>query len=361
MGISRDQFYKIAGVKQHAEFEKFLRDILFKPQEREEFYRNILDIDHDVYTDTFRQYFEEYAAERKANKQDYTPDTVSYLLSKLTQGDAVDKGAWTSYDPTAGTGSLLIQNWKNDQLQESIFSYAPHNYFYRADEMADNAIPYLLHNLAIRGMNCIVVHGDTLERTAKQVYFVQNAKDDFMSFSNINVMPHTDSVKNYLNISEWKEPAVDYIENELDDVKFIPTLLPMRKKALKVDYSHKAGPSQFGDIANQLKLKDVADVERAKSKKVYPRGTMVVQMSATRGQIGMLKSNGRVEEKYACVMSKSGEDSGFLFYVLQNKAPRHFKRVQQGLNLTLDDIKTIPVVMTFATKPEEYEQTNLNI
>ena len=121
MGISRDQFYKIAGVKQHAEFEKFLRDILFKPQEREEFYRNILDIDHDVYTDTFRQYFEEYAAERKANKQDYTPDTVSYLLSKLTQGDAVDKGAWTSYDPTAGTGSLLIQNWKNDQLQKKYF------------------------------------------------------------------------------------------------------------------------------------------------------------------------------------------------------------------------------------------------
>jgi hypothetical protein len=75
----------------------------------------------------------------------------------------------------------------------------------------------------------------------------------------------------------------------------------------------------------------------------------------------MLKSSGRVEEKYACVMSKSGEDPGFLFYVLQNKAPRHFKRVQQGLNLTLDDIKTIPVVMTFATKPEEYEQTNLNI
>ena len=361
MGLTRDQFYEIAGVKQHAEFEKFLRDILFKPKEREEFYQKILEIDYDVYTDTFRQYFEEYSAERKTNKQDYTPDSISYLLSKITQGNASDKGDWTTYDPTAGTGSLLIQNWKNDQLQESIFSYAPHNYFYRADEMADNAIPYLLHNLAIRGMNCIVMHGDTLERTAKQVYFVQNAKDDFMSYSNINVMPHTDAVKNYLKISEWEEPAIDHIENELDDVKLIPTLLPMKKKALEVDYSQGSEPSWFGDIENQLKLEDIADVERAKSKKVYPRGTIVVQMLATRGQIGMLKSSGEVGRQYACVQCESGDEPGFLFYMLKNKAPRHFERVQQGLNLTLDDIKTIPVVMTFATKPEEYEQTSLHI
>lgn len=360
MGISRDQFYEIAGVKQHAEFEKFLRDILFKPDEREEFYQKLLQIDSDVYVDTFRQYFEEYSAERKTNKQDYTPDAVATILAKLTQTEE-GHGGYSAYDPTAGTGSLLIQKWKNDQIQETPLSYAPHNYFYRADEMADNVIPYLLHNVAIRGMNCIVVHGDTLERTAKQVYFVQNAKDDFMCYSNINVMPHTEAVEKEFGILKWEEPAIDHIENELDDVKFVPTILPMEKKPMKIDRSHKTGPSQFGDIANQLKLKDVADVERAKAKKVYPRGTIVVQMSATRGQIGMLKSSGRVEEKYACVMSKSGEDPGFLFYVLQNKTPRHFKRVQQGLNLTLDDIKTIPVVMTFATKPEEYEQTNLNI
>lgn len=54
-------------------------------------------------------------------------------------------------------------------------------------------------------------------------------------------------------------------------------------------------------------------------------------------------------------------DSGFLFYLIQTKAPRHFNRVQQGLNLTIEDIETIPVAITFATRPEKYEQTQLNI
>ena len=360
MGITREQFYKIAGVKQHAEFEKFLQDILFKPEEREEFYQKLLQIDSDVYVDTFKQYFEEYSAERKTNKQDYTPDSVAYILAELTRNET-NNGGYSAYDPTAGTGSLIIQKWKNDQLQETPLSYAPHNYLYRADELADNVIPYLLHNLAIRGMNCMVVHGDTLNKTAKQVYFVQNAKDDFMCYSSINVMPHTDTVKKEFDISEWEEPAIDHIENELDDVKFIPTFLPPENKELKVNRDGGASTSQFGDTDNQLKLEDVADVERAKSKKVYPQGTIIIQMSATRGQIGLLKSSGEVGGQYACVMSESGDEPGFLFYMLKEKAPRHFKRVQQGLNLTLDDIKTIPVVMTYATKPEEYEQTNLDI
>lgn len=322
--LGREELYKIANVKQHAEFEKFLRDILFDQERREDFYTKLLEIDSDVYHDTFKQYFEEYAAERKSNKQDYTPDSISYLISELSRSDP--GGGYSSYDPTAGTGSLIIQSWRNDQLQESIFSYAPHNYLYRADEMADNAIPYLLHNLAIRGINCIVVHQDVLEGIAKQVYFVQNAKDDFMSYSNINVMPHSEQVAKEFGITKWEEPEIDHIENGLDDVKFIPTLLPMRKKAIEVNPNSVPAPSQFGDISKQVKLKDIANVERAKAKKVYPRGTIVVQMSATRGQIGLLKSSGEVGSQYACINSDSYVP-GYLFALLKHVAPRHFKRV----------------------------------
>ncbi|MFC6324026.1 N-6 DNA methylase [Companilactobacillus baiquanensis] len=357
--LGRDEFYKIAGVKQHAEFERYLRDILFKPKKREEFYQKLLEIDSDVYVDTFRQYFEEYAAERKSNQQDYTPDSISHLLSKLTQCDPQPNSMWTAYDPTAGTGSLLIQNWKNDQLQENIFSYQPHNYIYRADELADNSIPYLLHNLAIRGMNCVVVHGDTLERTAKQVYFVQNAKDDFMSYSSVNVMPHTDEILNYLGLSKWEEPAIDHIEDEISDVHFKPAILPMQKRALPLNKDYQDDIEPYESEEDRLQLKDIATVERAKAKKVYPRGTIVIQISATRGQIGLLKSSGLVGSQYACIDSKI--DSGFLFYLIQTKAPRHFNRVQQGLNLTIEDIETIPVAITFATRPEKYEQTQLNI
>lgn len=68
MAIGRDDFYKIAEVNQHAEFEKYLKDILFDKARRNKFFMDILSIDKDVYTDTFKQYFEEYAAERKSNK-----------------------------------------------------------------------------------------------------------------------------------------------------------------------------------------------------------------------------------------------------------------------------------------------------
>lgn len=353
--LGRDEFYKIAGVKQHAEFEQYLQDILFKPQERKNFYRGLLRVNKDVYVDTFKQYFEEYAAERKSNMQDYTPDQVSKLLGTITRNNlGDDSNGWSGYDPTAGTGSLLIQKWRDDQLAENpIFSYAPHNYLYMAEEFADNVIPYLLHNLALRGMNCVVIHGDTLERKAKQVYLVQNSDDDFLGFSDINVMPHTKQVAEEFDIREWEEDAIDHVESGV--VKYWPTVMPMQKQAFETDYNSPDGIYESPE--DHLQLKDIAEVERAKAKKVYPAGTIVIQMSATRGQIGLLKSNGEVEDKYACILTPFTPE--FVFYMLQTRAPHHFHRVQQGLNLTLDDIKTIPVAITLATKQEEFKQMAL--
>lgn len=352
--LGRDEFYKIAGVKQHAEFEQYLRDILFKPDKRREFYKGMLRVSTDVYVDSFRAYFEEYAAERKANQQDYTPDSVATILAAITRNNLKDSNGWSGYDPTAGTGSLLIQKWKDDQLAENpLTTYAPHNYLYMAEEMGDNAIPYLLHNLALRGMNCIVIHGDTLERTVKQIYFVQNSADDFLGFSDINVMPHTDDVKNQFDVREWEEDAIDHIES--GKVDLWPTLLPMQKKALEINPNPIAHSME--KASDHLQLKDIATVERAKAKKVYPAGTIIIQMSATRGQIGLLKSSGRVGTQYACIQTPF--TPGFVFYMLKVRAPRWFHRVQDGLNLKLKDIEDIPVAITLATREEEYEQLSL--
>jgi len=340
MPVTRDQFYKIAKVKQHSEFETFLRGIVLDKQKREQFYSALLSIDNDVYQDTFKSYFEEYAAERKSNMQDYTPDSVSGLLAKLTRSNPKKSSGWSGIDPTAGTGSLLIQKWRDDMLCETPWTYAPHNYLYLAQEYADNVIPYLLHNLAIRGMNCIVIHGDTLEQTAKQIYFVQNADDDYLHFSSINVMPHNEQITKEFGISEWLEEPIDHIEDDLDDVKYIPAL-PMLRKGIKTNPDSIAGVPSYETSPDRLTLKDIATVERAKSKKVYPAGTIVIQMSATRGQIGLLKSSGEVGIQYACILTTL--DSGFIFNMLKVKTPHWFHRVQEGLNLKLEDIESIPV------------------
>lgn len=158
--------------------------------------------------DWFRGYFEEEAAERKGKKQDFTPDSVSKLLSEIVGGDG-------ALDIASGTGSLLIQKWFNDLIKVPVLRYYPSNYLYFAEELSDRAIPFLLFNLAARGMNATVIHIDSLSReNCKGVYFLQNIGDSFLGFSSINVMPMTAEVNSYFNIKSWdKNAVVDHIED----------------------------------------------------------------------------------------------------------------------------------------------------
>lgn len=214
--LDKKALFKIAGVSQYSQFEKFIKDILFDKEKREAFYRKILAINNNVSHDSFTQFFQDYSAEQKNMKQDFTPSSIADLISTLVEPDKYNvtkADNFSGYDPAAGTGALIIAKWFKDQRSSSIFTYAPHDYLYLVEELADNAIPYLLHNLAIRGMNCIVIHGDTLTRKAKQVYFAQNSKDDFLGFSDINVMPHSKTVEDEFDIREWTEPAINHIES----------------------------------------------------------------------------------------------------------------------------------------------------
>lgn len=243
-------------------------------------------------------------------------------------------------DITAGTGSLIIQKWWNDCIRTDIFDYRPHDYVYIAQEYADNAIPYLLHNLAMRGMNCVVIHGDTLERTAKNIYLVQNAKDDFLAFSSINVMPRSETVANWFGIKSFVDKPIEYIEDTLESVIF--------RTGGSMDHERfECAEAKVVPYVPEYnaQLKDIATIERAKAKKQYPAGTIVIQMSATRGQTGLLKSTGEVPTHYACIQLKPNFNPEYMHLYLKHRAnPRHFHRVQEGLNLTLDNIETIPIV-----------------
>ncbi|MDO4680303.1 MAG: N-6 DNA methylase [Aerococcus sp.] len=220
--LTYEDFYRLAGVSQHKQFENFLMDIVFQPERREKFYRGLIELGIHSDEDIFQEYFELYSAERKSKQQDFTPSSVTDLLASLIHRMRVkSSGLYTYYDPTAGSGALLIGVWRKDRDEASMFQYSPRNYLYRADEVADNAIPYLIHNLTIKGMNAIVVHGNSLTGTAKQAYFIQNLKDDFMKFSSINVMPHTTDVMRYLEITRWEEKEKQYIEDK-NVLPFIP-------------------------------------------------------------------------------------------------------------------------------------------
>lgn len=211
----RDIFYQLANCSQHVQFEQFLRDIIFDKKRREMFYAGLIDEGiYDTRVDIFKSYFEEYSAERKSNMQDFTPDKVAELLTKIIKYEQGNNVGWAGYDAAAGTGTLIIKKWNDDVRSNTFANYRPSNYIYRCDEYADNVIPYLIHNLAFRGMNAIVVHCDTLTREAKQVYFICNEDDSYMLFSNVNVMPHSTDVEKMFGITfKTEEPTIKHIEN----------------------------------------------------------------------------------------------------------------------------------------------------
>lgn len=169
--------------------------VLRNKKKREAMFMQFLEaFNFDVTYDWFTDYFQDEHADRKKQKQDFTPKCVAELVTALI-GDTSDAGG-TYYEPCAGTGGITIARWQADRIQHSPFDYRPSWYLYTLEELSDRAIPFLLFNIMVRGMNAVIVHGDVLTRQAKAVYFVQNDKDDHMQFSSLNILPQSDVVAN---------------------------------------------------------------------------------------------------------------------------------------------------------------------
>lgn len=172
------------------------------------------EISTDMKFDWFHEYFEDEQAERKSKKQDFTPDSVGYLLTALTRvgkNEKRDPGEY--YEPAAGTGGIFIKKWWDDCLLDpatkwdskiSFLTYDPRRYWYHLEELSDRAIPFLLFNMAIRGVNGVAVQCDVLERTAKEAYFVRNDSPNYMAYSDIIKLDHTQEVADFLKI-KWEK------------------------------------------------------------------------------------------------------------------------------------------------------------
>lgn len=135
----------------------------------------------DFSYDWFHQYFEDEHADRKNNKQDFTPECISKLVSQLVGSD---KGI--TYEPAAGTGGMLISNWYRNRNKIHPFNYNPNDHLIVCDELSDKTIPFLLFNLSIRGISGIVFHGNTLHEDYKQVYVLVNKHNSITEYSDVH-------------------------------------------------------------------------------------------------------------------------------------------------------------------------------
>lgn len=186
--------------------------LMLDKTQRENIFKKFLNISTDLSFDWFHDYFEDEQAERKSKKQDFTPDSIATLLNKLTSNTT---GYY--YEPTAGTGGILITRWWQDCLNDpvgtknntnipgiSFFTYDPRKYWYQVEELSDRAVPFLIFNMAIRGMNGVAIQCDSLSREAKEAYFIRNDTDNALAFSEVIEVPKTKDFEKELNIN-WKE------------------------------------------------------------------------------------------------------------------------------------------------------------
>lgn len=210
MPVTTQEINKILEIDDSYKAPTRLMEILFDKEKRESVFKEFLTVDYNLDQDCFYQYFQEEHAERKKYAQDFTPSSIGQLLAELTSD-----GSGMNMDVAAGTGGLTIQKWVKDKYSTNFFEYRPSMFFYQCEELSDRAIPFLLFNLLIRGMNATVVHGDVLTREVKDVYFIQNFKDDYLSFSDLNVMPRTEIVEQEFNVRQWiGEGQGEYIESK---------------------------------------------------------------------------------------------------------------------------------------------------
>lgn len=195
--MTSDKINKLLGVNDSYKAPERIMEILHNKTEREHLFKSFLEaFDYDVSYDWFHDYFQDEHADRRKKKQNFTPTSVGKLLAELLGGKPYEE----TVDICAGTGGLTIQKWNRDRMQHSPFDYYPSYYLYFCEELSDRAIPFLLFNTMIRGMNAVIIHGDVISRKSYGVFFVQNDDDDFLHFSNLYLMPYTKSVEDFLGI-----------------------------------------------------------------------------------------------------------------------------------------------------------------
>lgn len=191
-----------------------IMEILFNREERKKTFLQLLELfRYKLDYDWFHEYFQEEHAERKTNKQDFTPMSVASILSQLT-GDTESTDGMT-YEVAAGTGGIIISKWHEDRTKHHTLCYKPSDHICVLEELSDRTIPFLLLNLAIRGMNAAVLHGDSLERAFKQIYFIQNSENNPVGFSDLNIMPRSKDAEKYFNVQKWIGEPLTYMESNL--------------------------------------------------------------------------------------------------------------------------------------------------
>ena len=145
---------------------------------------------YDYSKDWFFEYFQEEHADRHINKQDFTPPCISSIISKVIK---IDKKPSIIYEPSAGTGQMIIKDWEITRRKQMPWEYQTIEHIYVCSELSVKTIPFLLFNLSIRGICAVVFHMDTLMNNIFDVYILTNKFNDHLRYSDVTKLVELDS------------------------------------------------------------------------------------------------------------------------------------------------------------------------
>ncbi|MCM1026511.1 MAG: SAM-dependent methyltransferase [Roseburia sp.] len=189
---------RLLGISESYKAPERIMEILGDRETYQKVFREFLiEFQYNLGYEWFLEYFEDEHADRKGRKQDFTPAGISELLAQM-QGKEPQYGI--IYEPAAGTGSTVISHWKLECAKHRFpWDYDPDHYLYICEELSERTVPFLLFNLMIRGINAVVIHGDTLTREAREVYHCDN-RGGMMCFSKLRRLPHTARIEELFQI-----------------------------------------------------------------------------------------------------------------------------------------------------------------
>lgn len=139
------------GVSESYQVPDAMMKALGDPQKRHELFSLYLS-EFSLDDDPVNVLFQQEHGDRDKFKQDYTPPKLARLVAEMAHRDT-GKAPATIADLCAGTGTLTL----------ACLRKFPHAY-YHCEEVTARAIPFLLFNLAIRGVNAEVFQQDVLTR-----------------------------------------------------------------------------------------------------------------------------------------------------------------------------------------------------
>lgn len=197
--LTNEQINKVLGTNDSYKQPEKLLQLMLDETKRVETFHHFLEIETNMSYEWFQGSYELEHADRKGGKQDFTPHSVGKLLSRLV----VDASPTHYFEAACGNGGIMIQHWNEQRLRIGIVNYNPTSFWYQVEELSDRSLPFLIFNMSIRGMNGVILHGDSINREFKDVYFIRNMSKQYGPFSEVIVMPKTEELMKELQIHKW--------------------------------------------------------------------------------------------------------------------------------------------------------------